>query len=92
MRFALSFECCAHPRFALAAVIFPAVVKERDAAVYGFVNDTLSFGFVGCVPEVVAAESQSRDAYLRFAEFARRYVVSLLHEVGAPRSTQSSHR
>jgi hypothetical protein len=35
---ALPFKSAAHPVFGFAAMVFPAVIKERDAAIDGFID------------------------------------------------------
>ena len=57
-------QAFAHPVFGLSAVIFPAVVKERDAAIHCFLDDANGrLLFVFRVSQVMPTEAQGRDLW-----------------------------
>ena len=56
-----AFQALAHPVFRLAAVIFPAVVEERDSAVDGLVTNLHGCSFVLRVPKMMTAQAKSRN-------------------------------
>ena len=60
----------AHPDFALAIVIVPAVVQEVDALVHGGADDFDGVLLVGGDAHVIAAESDGGDAFSGAAEGA----------------------
>ena len=67
---AAALQALAHPVFGFAAVVFPAVVEERDAAVDGLLNESNGGGDVGSVAEVMAAEAECRNTEHRACQTA----------------------
>src|SRR5262249_58813533 len=63
-----SFEALAHPILGFAAMIFPAVVEEGDAAVDGLLDDADGGLDVGGVAEMVAAEAERGNVIVVAAE------------------------
>ncbi len=59
--FALSLKCAAQPNFALASMIFPAVVKEGYAAVDSFRDNTVGLLMVLGAPKMMTAQSERRN-------------------------------
>ena len=57
----LPLSAFAHPVFRFAAVIFPAVVEERDAAVDRLRDDPHRRGLVLRVAQMMSAQTQRRD-------------------------------
>src|SRR5262249_50883701 len=61
----------AHPDFALATVVIPAVIEEVDPAVEGRTDDADTFLLIGLHANVVSAESHHGDFLARAAQSAR---------------------
>ena len=77
-----AFQAFAHPVFGFAAMIFPAVVEEGDAAVDGFVHQADSGLLVFGVAEMVAAESERGNLVAVPSEGTERDTCRLGH-IGA---------
>src|SRR6476646_2774554 len=76
----------AHPRLARALVVIPGVVHERDAAVYGRVDQASRLPLRFRQAEMPAAERQNRDRNTRSPERTcwhlnrrRRHVTSVCY-------------
>src|SRR5687768_6678610 len=76
----------AHALLALSLVILPGVVHERDAGIDGFMDDPRRVLLRRHLPEVIAAESDSRHVLSRAAEGAARYLVGRWRGVRGRRS------
>ena len=70
---AAALQSLAHPVFTFAAMIFPAVIEESDAAIEGFVDQGDGGRFIFGGAEMVAAHAERGDFYaFMFAELAQR--------------------
>ncbi len=58
---AAALQALAHPVFGFAAMVFPAVVEEGDAAIDGFLDDSNRSGDVWRIAEMVAAKAERRN-------------------------------
>ena len=55
------FQALAHPIFRFAAMVFPAVVEEGDAAIDRFLDNSDRRGDIRRIAEVVAAKTECRN-------------------------------
>ena len=58
---AAALQALAHPVFRFAAMVFPAVVEEGDAAIDCFLDDSNRGGNVWRIAEMVAAKAECRN-------------------------------
>ncbi len=72
---ALAFESAAEPVLGFAAMVFPAVVEERDAAANGFVDDLRGdVLFVG-IAQMMAAATDGGHFHAGLAKGPKRNVT-----------------
>src|SRR5690242_15485908 len=74
-----ALQAFSHPIFSLAAMIFPAVIEEGDAAVHRLADHPHRGGLVGGIADVVAAEAESGNVEVVAAERAGGNPSGLRH-------------
>ena len=52
-----SLQTGSHPVFRLAEVIFPTIVKERNAAIHGLPHKPYRRGLIRCISQMMSAKA-----------------------------------
>lgn len=71
-----ALQSLAHALFALALVVVPAVVEERDAALHRRLHDADALALVLLHPDVKAPETDDGDAHAGFAQHAGGHLLA----------------
>src|SRR5579863_161594 len=75
-------QTVAHPDFGLAAMVFPAIVEECNAAIHGLPDKAYRGVNVRRIAEMMAAEAQRRDLHVVATKLSQRNrITSVRHRV-----------